>query len=395
MSNPRFLLIEGSDFETFPAGGQLTMARSLMKLFGDQMALVGMSRRDGPTGRWIKKEISGVSYSFFAVCRREPSSRKPVIPARLTFYIALRQFKQRILSLQCRAAFIQAPEALIAASRWNWDNLCYRFAGVENPLKISRYPFARPLWKLFDRSLFSALDRADLVLATADHAAIEGLVSRSNGRLPRERIRQFPTSVDTSLFRPMPARLARSELGIPANCTLLVSSGRIGRFKGWELILDAFANLLKRNPDALLFFVGDGEDRPLLQAQIQRRKLGTKIVITGFQQPQQVRSYLNAADVVVFGSFIEGWPTAMLEALACGKALVSTEVSGAHDLILPGRNGYIVNNRDCTTFADAVENAMHLPESREISTLIAAQFDLAHLKERLTGMWAPLSRSEF
>jgi glycosyltransferase involved in cell wall biosynthesis len=265
---------------------------------------------------------------------------------------------------------------------------------VENHLKASRYPFAKPLWRLCDKALFKALDRASVVLAAADENAMNALVSRSNGRLPRERLIQCPTSVDTSLFHPVAARNVRAELGIPENCTVFVTTGRIGRFKGWELLLDAFEEFLDRSRNALLFFVGDGEDRSLLQAQIEKRDLHTQVKITGFQKPSQVASYLNAANVILSGSRLEGWSVAMLEALACGKAIVSTEVSGATAMIKPGLNGFIVKDRNPLKFAEAMESALHLANAEQVSTSIASGFDLAQLRERLVSVWAPFRSRE-
>jgi glycosyltransferase involved in cell wall biosynthesis len=386
---PSVLLIEGSDFDTFPVGGQLTMARSLMKLFGDRLALVGMTSGEEPTGCWTKKDISGTLYSFFPACHREPSAKKPFIPARLRFYTALTRHKHRILSLGCRAAFIQAPEALLAVSQWNWDDLCFWFAGVENPLKVSRYRHAKPLSRLFDKALFSALEQASVILAAADEGAINKLVSRSNGRLARERLNRLPTCVDTSEFYPVPIHKARTELGIPLSSKVFVNTGRIGRLKGWELLLDAFNEFLRNNSDALLFFVGDGEDRPILEERINERNLGARVKITGFQKPSQILSYLNAANAAVFGSFVEGWSVSMLEALACGKPIVSTDVSGADAMVIPRKNGLIVNSRNPARFADAMESALCLADASQISTSIAAKFDLSRLGERLAGFWAP------
>jgi glycosyltransferase involved in cell wall biosynthesis len=387
---PDVLLIEGSDFETFPAGGQLSMARALMKLFGDRLGLVGMDRGKGPAGRWTEKQILGTRFRFFPAGTAEPSGRKPLLPARLTFYAALRRFRKQILSLGCKAAFIQAPEALLAVHKWDWGSLCFWFAGVGNPLEVSRYSFARSLSELFDKSLYSALDRVAVILAAADEEAIRQLISRSNGRLARERLIQLPTCVDISEFGLRPLDIARAELGISKDDFVFVSSGRISRFKGWELLLTAFEQFLQRHPNARLVFVGDGEDRSILQTNIAARYLESRVKITGFQTPQKVASYLNAANVVVFGSLAEGWSAAMLEALACGKALVSTEVSGANAMIVPGKNGFVVSGRDPKTFADAMEQALQLKDAEAVSLSIAARFDLKRFGERLAGLWPPL-----
>jgi hypothetical protein len=114
------------------------MARCLMKIFGDRLALVGMTAGEEPIGRWTRKEISGVGYWFFPVCQRELSAKRPLVPARAQFFAGLRRYRASIQSLGCRAAFIQAPEALMAVSRWRWDSLCFWFPGVESNLKVSR-----------------------------------------------------------------------------------------------------------------------------------------------------------------------------------------------------------------------------------------------------------------
>jgi len=392
--DPTVLLVEGSDFDTFPAGGQLTMARTLMKLFGDRLALVGMTSGDEPVGCWATKEIAGNTYWFFPACRRESSSRKPLVPARLEFFRGLKRHRDEIMALGCRSAFLQAPEALVAVSPWNWESLCFWFAGVENPLKVSRYWFAAPLRRWFDRAVFTALKRVDVILAAADESAIGALVSRSRGRLARERINQLPTCVDTNEFRPGSVAQAREELGIPLDGRIFVNSGRIGRFKGWELLVSAFEEFLCGGEDAFLYFVGDGEDRPLLETRIRERNLESRIKITGFQKPEKVISYLRAADLAVFGSFVEGWSVAMLEALACGKPIVTTEVSGADSMVIPGENGFIVNNREAAKFAQAMRKALQLPEAGASSRKIAARFDLSQLGQRVSRLWPPMGQEE-
>ena len=390
MMDPAVLLIEGSDFDTFPAGGQLSMVRCLMKLYGGRLALVGMTDGREPVGRWVWKEIAGAGYWFLAVSRREPSAKKPFIPARYTFYRGLRRYRDRILSAGCKAAFLQAPEALLAVYRWNWESLCFWFPGVENPLKASRYKIAVPLRSWFDRSLFSALDHVNVILAAADENAINKLVWRSKGRLARERINQLPTCVDTSLFHPRGCAEARAELDLPPDGRIFVNSGRIGRFKGWDLLVDAFEEYLRGDQGGYLCFAGDGEDRPQLEARLRERNLTSRVRITGFQNPARVASYLNAADVVVVGSYLEGWSVSMLEALACGKPIVTTEVSGTDTMVAPGRNGFVLHNRNAAEFAHAMREALYLSDASRVSTSIAAGFDLTRLGERLGNLWAPL-----
>ena len=390
---PSVLLIEGSDFETFPAGGQLTMARSLMKLYGDRLALVGMNRCGEPSGRWMAKEVDGQIFRFFPVCARTSATSRPLVPARVSFYSGLARYRKDILSSGSSAAFIQSPEALLTAQRWGLDSICYWFAGVENILKRSRYPFVRPLWRWFDRKMFKALEHADLILAAADDASIDEMVSRSQGLLPRTRVTQMPTCVDMSEFRPTSQAVARKALCLPETDAVFVTTGRIARLKGWDLLVDAFELFLKDRHDAQLIFVGDGEDRPLLEARLGSGELASKVTITGLQPPEQVKRYLNAADAVLVASHLEGWSVAMLEALACGKALVSTPVSGANEMIAPGANGFIVEDRDACKYANAMKQTLALPDAQHVSTSIASRFDISRLRDTLSSLWPPLCQT--
>lgn len=392
-STPDCLLLEGCDFDRFPAGGQLAVARQLMAAYGPRLALVGIATDDTPVGRWVERDLGGVRHRFFATGRREIGPRRPRVPARLSRYLGLVRHREAILSLGTRAAFTQAPEDLLAVAGWGLDRLCYLFPGVENPLAAARYAWARPLAGLHDRLLFRALSAADAVLASADEEAIDGLVARSRGRLSRSRIHALPSHYDERIFFPIPAALARGRVGGDAGGPLVVSVGRLNRVKGWDLVLAAFARLLAERPGARLRFVGDGEDRDRVEASARALGVGAAVSITGFLPPASVSLHVNAADVVVVGSRREGFSVAMLEALGCGKPLVTTEVSGARALVHPGRNGFVVPGRDPALLARALGRALALDPAaaaRE-SLAVARRYALPALPVRIGAAWSVLA----
>jgi glycosyltransferase involved in cell wall biosynthesis len=390
---PDCLLLEGCDFERFPAGGQLAVARQLMAAFGPRLALVGVTTDGGAVGRWVERTIDGQVFHFFATGRREAGAARPRVPARLSRHLGLMRHRKAILSLGVRAAFTQAPEDLLAVAGWGLERLCYCFPGVENPLAASRYPWARPLAALHDRMLFRALRRADAVLASADEEAILGLVSRSRGRLPRSRVRPLPSHYDERVFFPVPRGEARTRVGTTASGPLVVAIGRLSRVKGWDLVLSAFARLAADRPGARLAYVGDGEDRPLLEAAVRELGLEPQVSITGFLPPDRVSMHVNAADVVVVGSRREGFSVAMLEALACGKPLVTTEVSGARTLVRDGRNGFVVPGRDPDRLARALDDALALDPAAVagVSLGVARGYALGELPRRIGAAWPVLS----
>ncbi len=387
---PDVLFIEDCNFEDYPVGGQLSFARQMMQAFGNHLALVGISTDDTPVGRWIKKEINGVVYDFFTVGCWKPSSCKPVIPARIKGYLQTRKYKNEIMDFGIRYAFIQSPEILFAIHKWGVDNMCYCSPGVNNPLINSRYGWGKIFAGMFLSNWVSILSEVDLILAAADGISINNFAIQSKGKLSTDQIIKFPTRVDTSLFQPIDKIVARRQLGINLYDQLIVNCGRINAVKGWEFLVESFNILRQEKEDAKLIFIGDGEDQPKLENYVNQIGLSAHVKITGFQPPTKVVKYLNAADVVAIGSKAEGWSVTMLEALACGKAIVSTVVSGARDMIVEGENGYVVEKRDPKCFAEAMVRALALKDADKISLSIANRYKLKNLARDLGKLWKPL-----
>ena len=391
---PAFLIIEGCDFINCPVGGQLSTAKQLMRVFGPAAGLVGWATdASTPVGRWIARDFAGQRHAFFAFDREQPAASKPVIPRRLKAYFKLRRYRDAILSIGGCPVFLQAIECLLPVASWGFSSICYCFPGVANSLRCSRYPFARPFAPFLDIAMFSALKRVDVILAAADSDAIRGLVDRSGGLLSPGCVIQTPTRVDTDLFTPRPKNDVREHLGFPLGVPLFVSSGRIGRLKGWPLLLDAFQRVLNRLPEAKLCFIGDGEDGTMLRNNIIALGLERSVSVTGFLPADQVAAWLNAADVVVSGSLLEGWPVALLEALASGKPLVTTLVSGVREMVAEGKNGFIVRDRDPGAFAAAMLSARDLVEAESISLQIASRYAAKNWDRDLMAVWPALRRA--
>ena len=388
---PDVLLIEPCDLENFPKGGQLSFARQLLSVFGNRLAVVGITTDSAPTGRWIKKDLAGVECDFFAIGRRTPSPEKPVVPARLAAYLQLKRYKKQILSLGIRAAYVQAPEVLMAVQDWGWDSVCCRCPGLVNPLIIPRYIWAKLFARSFFRRWVTALTKCDVILAAADDKMIDAFVDASEGKLPRDRIVTFPTRVDTTVFRPMDKATVREQLNVDPDVFLVAHCGRINAVKGWEFLIDSFDVVCQTVRNAALVFIGDGEDRRALQNCVEERGLRGRVQITGFLSPSEVVKWMNAADVVAVASHHEGWCTAMLEALACGKPVVSTNVSGAEAMVRDGENGFVVKNRDPRQFADALMGTPALRSAREVSLDIVGEYALEYLAVTIGRHWRPLA----
>jgi glycosyltransferase involved in cell wall biosynthesis len=391
LPTPKAILFSTCNFIDYPQGGALSFAKHLIKAFGSRFALVGVTTDDTPVGEWVLKEIEGLPFLFFSIEKRDDtSSGRPLVPLGARSYLALMRHKKAILSLGIRNAFAACGLSLAAIRNWPWDALGGCMHGIRNPFDKPRYWYGKTLGPLWSTLRQSAINRASVVLIPAAITEIDEFIAQAKGRVNGRHLVHFPTRVDTDIFRPMLKSAVRKQLCWDKEALVLATCGRISWVKGWDLILDAFSRLLARHEKAMLVYVGDGEDRPKLESEIRRRGLSGHVVITGFCASEKVAAYLNAADVFVMGSHWEGWPTAMVEALACGKPIVSTNIHAAAALVVEGQNGYVIRRRDDVAFAEAIERAAELVSAREISLRLAERYALRYLARDFARLWPVL-----
>ena len=384
-----FLMVESCDFESFPAGGTLNSVKQMLRAFPGRVALAGATFDDKCYGKWTSRSIAGVRFPFYGFrVIRGRGRTKPIIPHRIASYVALRKHLPRIREINTSNLLTRTPEVLLACSRYDWNSLCFSFAGTSNSVSISRYPWLRALGPFYERQLFHALYKtADVVLAAADRSAIEKLESRSKRLLARGTVKFFPTRYDPEIFSVKSQPACRAELGIPIGEKVIVSIGRLSWVKGWNLLLAALRILLSRDSSWQLTFVGDGEDRDQITREAESLMKNGRVRITGRVDAREVAKYLNAADVCAVGSHHEGWSTAMVEALACGKPIAATDVSGSRDLIRENENGIVLSTRSSVDFAFAIEKCLRMPRSEQTSVSIAARYSSAHLNRDLREVW--------
>jgi glycosyltransferase involved in cell wall biosynthesis len=381
--NSKVLVIDACDFDGFPIGGQLTTIKQLIAVFGNRLALVGVCTQDGPVGRWTKKRFGDDDFDFFSFGRVDPTIRKPWMPRRLEAYLRIKYYKKEILSLGLDAAFVIAPEVMLAIQEWGL-RIAYTFAGVENPLTMPRYPIGKWLASPFEAGLFSALAKhSELIMAAADQNAIQAMKDRSGGVLAHKQVISSPTLVDAKVFN-------RNRVKETTVRPVLMSCGRLNVVKGWDLVFDAFLKVKSEMPSTHLYFIGDGEDRGKLEARIREAGVSNSVFITGFLEPLEVARMLNSAHLFLLGSHREGWPTALVEAAACGLPAVVTNVSGASSLIEEGRNGFVVQSRDAAEFARKIIAALDLECPNPTSLKIGGQHSLEGWKTNLCELWEPL-----
>lgn len=153
-----------------------------------------------------------------------------------------------------------------------------------------------------------------------------------------------------------------------------VTVGTIYEVKNFPFLVDCFAELHKRHPETRLTIVGNGSQRARLMQQITELGLEDAITITG--TVGNVEDYLAAADVYVASSIFEGLPLSILEAMAAGLPVISTNVGGVPDVVRHEENGLLIPSGDKEAYIAALteltengeKRATFAARSKELST---------------------------
>ena len=133
----------------------------------------------------------------------------------------------------------------------------------------------------------------------------------------------------------------------------VVAAGRLGHQKGFDLLLEAFAGVVRTLGRGTLTILGDGPERAALMAQAAALRIAPAVRLVGFQE--NPFTYFAAADVFVLSSRYEGLPNVVLEALACGCPVVAFDCPhGAREIVRDAVNGVLVPPEDVTALRAAM-----------------------------------------
>lgn len=130
--------------------------------------------------------------------------------------------------------------------------------------------------------------------------------------------------------------------------------GRLRTRKAVAVLLEAFVEVRRQVPGATLVVVGDGEQRAALEERRRELGFGDEVQFTGALPREAIVGFYARADVYCLPSLYEGFPVAILEAMAAALPVVSTTVSGIPEAVLPGSTGTLVEPEDVAGLAAAL-----------------------------------------
>ncbi len=218
---------------------------------------------------------------------------------------------------------------------------------------------------MFDPGRFShalyALQNAGAVTANTHTLARKGQA------LFEREIDVIPNGIDARHFLPRPRneRLARA-LGMEVGLPVLGFVGELREKKGLGVLFSGYTQLCAERPSILLLVgeVRPGTDRHNFAA-LQRSISNSQIVVTGYVPHRDLPEYYALMDVFLHPSLRDGMPNALLEAMACEKAVIATAVGGIKEVVDDGKNGLLVDARDAEALARATLTLLASEEQRK------------------------------
>lgn len=342
------LLISGTYFPP-QVGGISRMMEEVCRHLGPQRIAVVSGQSGGELARQQRLHTYGSPAAFDGASAR----RLPALATGLGLALA----RERPQLLQ----FATADEAWIG---W-YTARCTRiphliYAHGNEILALARNRWAKPL---------AAFGQAAAIIANSRYTA--GLVERQLG-VAGERIHVVHPGCDVARFRPVavPAGLRERLAGRADAYPLLLSVGNLVERKGQDLVLRALAGLRGHFPRIAYAIVGDGRDRPALEALCRQLGVEDLVRFAGRCTDDELPACYAACDLFVMPSRdrpehddVEGFGMVFLEASACGKPVIGGRSGGIADAIAEGETGLLVDPHDPADLAAAIRALADSPDT--------------------------------
>ncbi len=183
--------------------------------------------------------------------------------------------------------------------------------------------------------------------------------------LPEKKAVVIRNGVDINKFSPNIDGIQIREKYAIGNSPLLLYVGRLRILKGIHYLLYAMADIIKKYPNAKLLVIGGGAGEKDMHILTNKLGIGNNVLFGGRFSNEQLPEFYAAADIVIVPSTHEGFPLVVLEAMASGKPVVASNISGIPEAIKHGENGLLFEVGDVNQLAKHILTLLENPDLRE------------------------------
>ena len=321
-----------------------------MPVGGAETLLVNMLRRMDPES--VQPEV---------VCLKEPGPLGEQISGEFPVHANMiaAKWDLRILYRLARLFHRQRTDVVItigAGDKMFWGRLAAHIAGV--PCIASALHSTG--WPDGVGKANRALTRiTDAFIGVADS---HGEFLRDFEKFPADKVHVIRNGVDCDRFKPDAdaGKSVRDELGLPSDSQLVGLVAALRSEKNHCMLVDTAAKMKDSFPSAHWLIVGDGPERENIENRARELNVADRIHMLGTRH--DTPRIVSALDVFSLCSLNEASPVSILEALACGVPVVSTDVGSVSESVIEGKTGHLVPSEDVDAFAAAVSRLLADPQ---------------------------------
>lgn len=205
--------------------------------------------------------------------------------------------------------------------------------------------------------------------------------------IPESKLWYIPNGVNIDKFYPMDIYTIRTRLGIPTNKKVIVSVGNLVEKKGYIYLIKTAKELLNIKKDFVIYIVGGGPLHNSLRNEIQKLGLQEHVKLVGPKPHEEIPLWMNAADLFVLPSLVENFGVVNIEAMACGKPVVSTYNGGSEEIITSEDYGLLCPPADPECLAEKILIALEKEWDREKIRKYAEKFKWENIAEQILGVY--------
>lgn len=248
-------------------------------------------------------------------------------------------------------------------TRWNELFACHRVAEaplIRKPLRIAQYAC--------NRNYRFASFRSFKYMIFISHSQQQEIAMRQN-------LEGITTSV---IYNPVIENYEHSGLTLPEDRNI-VYVGRVEMYKGVHVLLKAFRMIAGRFHDSTLTIVGDGAQRTAYEQEVRKWNLQTRIVFTGYRDQGELRSlYQRSLIAVAPHIWIEPFGRSVVDAMAIGSIVITSNVGGPAEIVRDGYTGFLVNRGSVNDLATAIARVLGMSKESLRKIQLAARDRVAN-----------------
>ncbi len=340
-------------------GGIQTLINTFIKYSPDDfdLRLVGTGNKSTTLGRWQEEKYEGKKIKFLPLFALENDNYRGIIPTSVKYTLALLG--------RCYASdfmHFYRLEPTVATLKWQGEKTLF----IQNDIhKQMTSPDEKNtiLWRRFPKAYF-AMERA-LVgqfnhIFSCNSDSLE--LYRQLYPQMKDRLSFLKNTFDEKVFYPLSAlekddkrKIFAMKMGLAEDTRFIVFAGRVHPQKDPLLLIRSFAALNQANIHLLI--AGDGELASSVGAEIEKLGLTHRVTMLGAKKQAEVAELHRISDALVLTSAFEGLPFVVLEALACGTPIVTTD-AGETPKLLSSQGGIVCHQRTPECIADALQEVV-------------------------------------